>query len=221
MIQNDAMSLVDSVIETYRHLKTYRDAGLVSAWNERTRTDDMFSTQFLSPQRFRFDYLSSHPDPELSGEAIYHGIVLNELGVFSYIRHFDSKGNMTEVRSIGDAVARLAGVSFGAVHMIARLLLDEVPGMSLRDFVGFRLAEDLVVSGIPCKHVHCSTPMGQSVLAIESASLLIRRVTHNNPKFQCEESRSEVSINGDIDEKVFVEPFVESLRWSDESSQPA
>jgi hypothetical protein len=212
VIDINALKLVESVAKAYSGLATYRDAGQVRAWSEHMGTKDFFSTRFRRPSFYRFDYLSFHPYLELPDTTIYHGVVLNGGRVFSYTRHFDSEASVIEVRSIEDAVARITGESFGAAYVVARLLLDGLPGPSLRDFEEIRLAEDILVSGVPCRQVHCTSPMGQCVVAIETASLMIRCISNTTPQFQTEELRTEVLTNCKIDGGVFDEPFEEELR---------
>jgi hypothetical protein len=211
MIETTAYKFIESVVAAYRRLTSYRDIGIVRGWNDRTRTEDIFCTHFARPSRYRFDFLSSHPHPDLRQHTIYHAIVSDENRVLSYMRPVDSRAQLSEEVSLGEAVAKLTGVSLGAAYVVPRLLIDDIPGGSIRDFHEHRWDDDVVISGVPCKQVHCVSPIGQCTIAIEMASLLIRRIHNSGQDFEVEETRSDILTNCKVDENLFREPVAELL----------
>jgi hypothetical protein len=207
-----ALSLVDSVVDAYSQLRSYQDAGEVRTWNDRTKTLDRFATHFISPEHYRFDYLATHPFQEIPEATIYHAIVANASGVFSYTHLFDSLPVVAKQESMAMAIAKLTGESMGAAYVVPRLLLKGVAGPTLREFEGIRLLEDAVVGGVECKQLACRTPLGQCVIAIEKVSRLIRRIYNRGADFEVEEMRTRLSGDRDVDKSIFDQPVTELLR---------
>lgn len=123
----DAATIMDLVAHTYLSSNTYRDTGTVV-----TETSILgipiallgdtihFSTAFIRPDRFRFEYQYRF---RKSGDWDTHIVHADPSGVRTY---WDVDPGITQESSLGLALAGATGVSHGAAHTIPALLLPEV-----------------------------------------------------------------------------------------------
>ncbi len=127
-----AGDILESVIETYRQLKTYTDSGnvtaLIQVGAKSVEAGCSFATAFERTQkkesRFRYQWNSTGvlSDLQDQDQDNINVICSNDEGVF---KRYPLEG-LSHCPSLPLAVADATGVSFGGVYYTASLLLDHI-----------------------------------------------------------------------------------------------
>jgi len=174
------------------------------------QTQDFFSTQFLSPNRFRFDYLSPHPHKDLQFATTYHMVAYDGVDAFTYMRPFNGSTIVTREKSLSAALASMAGISRCAIYSVATMLLDRIEGPSFLDLESLRFDSDITLGDIVCYQLVGTRDSIQFGIAIDKHSLMIRRVSMMDQEFESHELRFGIIANQAINDSIFRPPFEET-----------
>jgi hypothetical protein len=230
--------ILSAVERMYSRCRTYQDRGCVSTRflnPDGTPQHDSvkpFTTAFIRPDRFRFEFTDSIGD---GGQCRYL-IVANGLEVKSW---WDVSPGVECRESLGMALAGATGVSGGSAHTVPALLMpDEVSGRRLLAGAVYTRLEDGDLDGRACyrvtRHVirtpeqkqeirehqfraiGCAAPEPErdpEVFWIERDTLLVRRIEEKMrfPDFRTESVTTyEADVDGFVpdDHLVFDPPGV-------------
>lgn len=171
-----AQEILNRMVQEYATCKTYRDKGIVSTLysssDGSTRTRKiMFSTAFVRPDRFRFEFTTR----SVFGE---------EMPYIVHSSHGDTRTwwyinpGVEEEESLGMAIAGATGVSSGSAHTVAVLLMEEtIGGNSMSDMKSLTRLPDAGYEGSLCYRVTGETRGGANpTLWIDKNTFLLRRI---------------------------------------------
>jgi len=169
----DAQKILDRMAKVYANCTSYRDSGTVNTLfigprGNRT-VEKPFTTAFLRPDRFRFEYKEKR---SMGREPQY--IVWrqgSDVRVFTDLRPGNDKAVSLEL-----AVAGAAGVSSGSAHKIPSLLLPELGGRRLTDLTEAHRTDDAKTGEADCFRIEGKYADSPVTLWIDKASFLVRRV---------------------------------------------
>lgn len=163
--------ILKQTIKVYRNCATYTDSGEYSNGTGKA----VFTTQFVRPSSFRFDYKFQ----DLLQSYGYKIEQTPKLVTFS--RSFFPLPTATEpMDSLGMAIASAAGVTSEVAHRIPVLLLPrEVGGTSLNDMTNLRRLPDAMVGKSKCYRLRGEF-FGDVTLWIDHRTSLIVKVTDGN-----------------------------------------
>lgn len=184
MTEGPAQTALDSVARAYKGFIEYHDAGFVRS--ERIRVT--FETHFVRGQLFEFAF-SSNPT---GGEMMPVARVTWRAGELEFWTILKGAPRPESLRM---AVAALTGISSGAAHGAASLLLDEVGGRLPTDLRDPVLLSSRDIAGVACHEVRGKHPdmSAEESLFIEQTSFLIRaRVAHRGYEHYTEYTTCEV-----------------------------
>lgn len=202
--------------QVYADCTTYSDSGVVKtiffrAEGERV-IEKPFTTAFVRPDRFRFEYVEQREDRRESRYIVWENGPLVQvwwsIGPAEFLDCVDS--------SLSLALAGGTGISGGSAHTIPALLLpDEIGGWRLMDMTEAERIEDAYLDEVGCEVTAASGSgtefyriQGEFVtspmtLWIEKETFLVRRIDKQN---QFDDFRTKTTttyspaINGDISE---------------------
>lgn len=187
----------------------YQDHGVVRTWfAEAAEPHELsFSTWFMKPSYFRFEFSVPHPFPPL--RHIVTKSVCGFDGIKAYIltQKFEAAAVIDWTESLGTVVAGATGISGGSAHTIARLLLPEINGFSLNDLTDVKFEQEVEVEGILCYEitgVHAG--FGSQSIWIGKPDLLLRKLFTRAQKFSIEEVRSGIVVGAVLQPDVFSVP---------------
>lgn len=168
----DDDSLANEIIARSRHVyeqcDSYIDVGLHHG-SIGVRDEAPFVTYFQRPDRFRFEYMDSHPhEASFSMRGV---IVRDELGPASLWHLYGTEEPEVEQKPIELAIAALTGVSHGTAHHVPYQLLRLMSG---RDRWKYQLLSDTEFDGHRCFRVS-TTEVTSLVAWIDQQSFLVRR----------------------------------------------
>lgn len=172
-----AQEVLKRMARTYAECRSYRDTGEVTSvfsapGMEAQRVHESFSTAFVRPHRFRFEYQYRHSiDGSPSTYVIWEEP--ERLATWWSLGH-----SVEQPATLSHAVARASGISSGASIRIPALLAPErVGGWKLTDLLDLQLAGLEAVDGMDCFRLEGRYPLDPPVrLWIDSDSYLLRRV---------------------------------------------
>jgi len=167
-----ADTIIQLMKEGYASARSYRDTGMVrevftDANGSRT-VEKPFSTAFVRPHRFRYEFREKVRPFEVRKFIIYRN--RDDLRV-----HWDLEHDLT-LDTLDRAVAAATGVSSeSAITVPAMLLPDEITWRrAIRFRKPVRIA-DKTLRGIDCYRIIDETVRGQMTLWIGKADLLLRQ----------------------------------------------
>ena len=175
--------ILETMAKTYASCRSYRDSGVVrtsyGAQLDMQLSDIAFTTAFVRPDRFRFEFTEAQP-----GTALRYIVWCNGEDVRRWwtIKDDDAPG------SLSMAIAGATGVSRGAAHIVPRHLLPErISGTSFADLKDARRLDDADLGSTPCLRV--TGTLGRSVrtLWIDRETHVLRRLEDS---FSSDEHRS-------------------------------
>lgn len=171
-----AKQIVDRMAKAYSDCKSYRDTGgvktlFVDQGNGNRTVERLFTTAFVRPDRFRFEFKDS-------GNANMQGrryiVWSNGKNVQTW---WDIKPGIETPESLNLAVAGATGVSGSSAHTIPALLLpDEVGGRKLTDITELKRTEDGAVANVECFRVAGKFGDESITVWIDKQSYLVRRI---------------------------------------------
>lgn len=175
----DAATIMDLVARTYSSNNAYRDTGTVVTETsilgipiEPLSDTIRFSTAFVRPDRFRFEYEYRFRESDDWDKYIVHA---DPTGVRTY---WDVRPGIRREASLGFALAGATGVSGGAAHTVPVLLLpDIVGGWRLTEMENLLRLRDGVIDGREYLRVRGENRRGRTIFVwIDPQTYLIRRI---------------------------------------------
>jgi hypothetical protein len=165
-----ADQILNLMAETYKHCTTYRDSGVLTTNNKTFRTAT-FSTAFVRPDRFRFEYQMVIP---VIGRTQRNLVWREGQDVRSWS---DDESEISNERSFESAIAGATGVSLGSAYEIPSLLLpDEIEGRRLTSMKSATRLDDAKLGEINCFRVRGELGKSSITVWIDSKTLLIRKI---------------------------------------------
>lgn len=194
--------------EAYASLRSYSDTGVVL--NHMTEGEPpnqtAFRSAFVRPHLFRFAWVTHHPYPPL--RHITHSSVIwsNNTGAYAWSDRSGKDAAPQKKASIALAVAGATGVSLGAAHTIASLLLPDadVGAPMLEKVTSLELAGVEPFEGAICyRLVGQHAVFGSYEVLIGKEDYLLRKATRRVRGALHEEIRRDIRINAEIAEQDF------------------
>ena len=147
----DVHSVIERVTQTYAGARLYSDRGTVAvAFSTGDRHTIDFETAFEAKDKFSFSFRAS----------MFHGaasrlVHFNEHRIDAdgdLVRFGDPEWHEPPPKSLGSAVARMTGISFGCAHRVPHLLMpDRIGGRALFAWPELALGDPVEIDGV--RHV--------------------------------------------------------------------
>lgn len=116
----DAKDIIIHMADTYAESRSYSDTGVVEIVFIRPDSRETkvlsFTTAFIRPDRFRFEYNERKPNATYYRHVIFQND--NEIQT-----HLDMYGEVRKPESLNFAIAESAGISFGSAQTVPAMLL--------------------------------------------------------------------------------------------------
>ena len=199
-----AVDILSRMKKVYANAHTYQDKGLVKVvirFPERDHTViKPFTTAFIRPSRFRFEYKEIEPMVKTSKFIAYQ----NGQDIKA---HWDLDEGVSQITSIGEALAAAAGISGGSARTVPTMLLPEESHFrnAILFFSSPKRATDEVIAGIDCYRIEDPNDYRGLTLWIDKEEFLLRKMyKYQNHK----DSRAETTttyqpiLNGEITDKM-------------------
>lgn len=207
-----AQALLQQSRSAYAALKSYRDQGTVRYDVLGSTQEVRFETVFVRPDRFRFEWSKGHPFPPLRSMTTRTAIWFDGEAAFWWQRDSFKRETQSRMESLSRAVAGATGVSSGAAHTIATLLLPDLWGAdkfgdSLLNLRDAKHVGEGVVDAVPCERVAGVDWRDEPVeLWIGRHDRVIRRVQSEVKGTRYVEERRNVVIDGPVADSEFAAP---------------
>lgn len=174
----DAGQILNRMAETYAQCKTYRDSGTVTTVfieAQKRRTDEKpFTTAFVRPDRFRFEYQHHLGVGGILETTISYVVCRNADKILTW---WDARPEIKENESLGRALAGATGISGGSAHTVPALLIpDEVGGWRLNDITEPKRIEDAIHDNSACLRIQGTFIDHPMTIWIDRESFLVRRI---------------------------------------------
>lgn len=167
-----AEEILGRMAAVYASCKSYRDTGVVKTVYISKRshaTEKPFSTAFVRPDRFRFEYRERR-----KGQREDRYIIWSRGGKVR--RWWDVTPEAEEPESLSAALAAAAGVSSGASRTIPALLLSSVKGRRLTDLAEARRIADAKLDEADCFRVEGRDNRALATVWIDQKTFLVKRI---------------------------------------------
>lgn len=203
-------AIVEALTARYGAMCSYRDRGVVRRQIEggQSPIEMPFETAFLAPDRFRFSFDRPHPSPDLRHSV--NRFIVGCDGVTSYFhaRYYEQPAVLRVEKDVASAVAGATGISSGAAHTIARLLLPKVGGFALRELRELHSLGEVAVDGVVCHRLAGVHALGyRCELLVEKSSLLLRSLWTDLEELRVqEEARWAIRVDEPVDVELFSVP---------------
>lgn len=198
--------LLGQMRAAYAALRSYSDTGVVLTHMPRNDlpNETTFRSVFARPGLFRFEWTSHHAYPPLRHIKFNSVIWSNGDGAYFWSDWGGNGETLEKQDSLEMAVAAATGVSHGAAHTIASLLLPPM-GRTIGEGVtwdGKTTVED--VEGVACHHFTGQHKgLGHFELWVGKDDYLVRKVTSRRAGILSEEIRRNIQLNVEIPERTF------------------
>lgn len=168
-----AEEILARMVDTYRACESYSDSGKVVS----DRQEILFSTRFVRPGKFRFEFKENPVWARMSGSSEVTRYIIWRDGEDCQTYWDIGKPKIRKNKSFGLSIAAATGVSLASSHWIAGLLLpDEVGGRKFTDLKHVERLKDVRVGENDCfqiRGLYAGQPM---VLHIDQEQFLLRMV---------------------------------------------
>ncbi len=150
-----AQEIITKVESTYATCNSYMDTGLVRTVHKKKEERDLviektFSTAFVRPDRYRFEFNSAPPD----SKGVKHERYIIWANGDDVRTWWHVRPEVEKERDLGGAIAGATGVSSGSAHDVPTLLMhDVVGGNKITAQTGLERLEDAEENGVPCYRV--------------------------------------------------------------------
>ena len=172
-----AKQILGRMAKAYATCKSYRDSGTVKTdfiEANGTRTVELpFTTAFVRPDRFRFEYR----DKQVDNEEICYVVWRRGKNVQTW---WDIKPGVETPNSLGLALAGATGVSGGSAHTIPALLLPEEVGGRLTEITDAKRIDDAKLGKAYCFRMQGTYGASPLTLWIDKKTSLVRRIDTQN-----------------------------------------
>lgn len=174
----DAAGILQKMAKAYAECRTYRDSGVVKTVfimkTGRKTVEKPFSTAFVRPDRFRFEFCDTSDDGSTercliarSGDQVQSWWTLQP--------------KVSVGKSLGMALAGATGISGGSAHTIPNLLLpEEVTGFSLPEMDKIKRIADARIGTANCFRIQGEFRQTPMTLWIDQRTFLLRRLEERN-----------------------------------------
>lgn len=184
----EAREVMDRMARTYAACASYRDKGVVTnTFFEMgsTRVEKKpFSTAFVRPDRFRFEYLARFPS---SARWYRHIIHSDASGTRTWGNPCES--GVVQEKSLELAIAGFMGISGGSSARVPSMLLPSKDSRAATGLFQLKRLPDEDLDGAACYRIEGMDDLGEmESLWIDKQSMLLRRVdeSHTFPDFRVE-----------------------------------
>ena len=201
-----AKQILDRMVKVYTSCQSYRDSGMVKTLfilsDGNRAVEKPFTTAFVRPGRFRFEY------KEKRGNQEYRYLVwANGKDVRTW---WDITPGIKRPDSLGLALAGATGVSGGSARRIPALLISDPigAGWDMRNLRNVKRLEDAKAENADCFRIQGETGIsgqGPVTLLIDKSTFLVRRLDQQTKfgNFRTEETTTyEPVVNGEIPDKM-------------------
>ncbi len=160
-------------MQTYAAAQLYADRGtVVSALGGERQTIE-FTTAFERPDRFSFSFSFRSTGGRSAANIAEHRIHADG----KLVRLGDPEWRDPPPASLGSAVARMTGVSFGCAHRIPRLLIPErIGGRALFEWPERALREPVDVDGVRHLVIEVGARSRLARVFVDEATYVVRRI---------------------------------------------
>jgi len=174
-----AEEIIVRMAQTYASARTYRDTGQAETITliagiviNRSTAKRPFTTAFVRPDRFRFEYRLKRPSRNEWKRYIVHA---DSTGVRTW---WSIRPGVEQEKSLSLAIVGARGVSRGSAHTVPVLLMPEaVRGWSMTELKNPSKFEDGVIDGREYWRVRGKGPNGDTIILwIDPETYLIRRI---------------------------------------------
>ena len=206
-----AEHILTRVADVYKACKSYSDAGesktVIFEGDLRRHVDRKpFTTAFVRPDRFRFEF--SLPLPVPGAQPMPYIVWANDRDVRTW---FDAGTRIEEEVSLGMALGGALGVSGGCSHTIPVLLMpEEIEGGNVAELQQPNRIADSVLDEVACYCIQGrreENGLGSITLWISKRTCLIHRIDRTNkfPTFRTETTTTyKPKVDAVIDESRLV-----------------
>lgn len=208
-MNDPGQKILAECVERYTTLHSYQDHGVVRTWfMPKAEPHELnFSTWFMKPNFFRFEFTSPHPFPPLRHIVTKHICGFDGTHAYSVMQLPEETATIKMEKTFELAVAGATGISGGSVHTIARLLFPSARGFSLNKLTDVKLIQEVEIENILCYELTGVNKKGaQRVLWIGKSDLLLRKFSERVVEFPSEEIRSAIVIDADLGSGIFTAP---------------
>jgi RNA polymerase sigma factor (sigma-70 family) len=192
-----AMQIVDRMAKTYSDCLSYRDSGIVKTLfieNGGNRTvEKPFTTAFVRPDRFRFEYKETVGDQQMRFIIWFKG---KEVQTW-----WDVKPGIDKPKSLNLALGGAAGVSSNSSLNIPQLLLPDKMGWRRLALTEPKRAKDGKLDKVECFRVEGKYGGNPITLWIDKQTYLVRRIDER-AKFDNFLTEQTTTYDPTIDKKV-------------------
>jgi len=191
---SEARDILEAMGRAYAACRSYRDVGVVTHRVEHPYRDEhvivtqTFSTSFVRPGRFRFEFRSTFL-PTLTRAPVRHVVWASDHDVRTW---WDLRPEVKRPRSLSMAVGGATGISMGSAHTVPAMLMAEIGGRRLSRLRAASV-ERLLVDGVAC--IRIGLVNDRTEIEIDATTLLLRRIYE--PRI---ETLYDAQIDVDIDE---------------------
>ena len=159
-----------------------------------------FSTAFIRPSRFRFEYIEIKPLVKTSKFIAYQ----NGQDIKA---HWDLAQGVSQINTIGEALALAAGISGGSARTVPTMLLPDKSHFrnAILFFSSPKRTVDEVIDGIDCYRIEDPNDYRDLTLWIDKEEFLLRKmyVEKDLKDSQAETITTyEPILNGEVTEKM-------------------
>lgn len=206
-----AKQIVERMTKAYADCKSYQDSGVVTTMffmADRDRTTERpFTTAFVRPDRFRFEYKENDGSTKPSRYIIWS----SSKDIQTW---WDVRPGIEKPKSMQLALAAATGVSGGSSHTIPSLLLPGKVGASLSAMTIPKRVQDGNLGKVECFRIEGTLGNQPCTVWIDKKSYLLRRIDEQT---QFDDFRTEQTttynpvINEEISDKTlaFAPPTVQ------------
>jgi hypothetical protein len=201
----NAQAVIEEMVRSYVAFRSYSDTGQVTFTHPNFVTKSPFSTFYIEPLLFRFEFALPHPHPPLSHLVTQHAVGFDGTKAYAISQGFKGRVQTESCESTCLAIAGAAGISYGAALTIGRLLFTDTGAVSLLEQIDAQFDDDTVLDDIDCYSIAVRYPNHQSRYKyhIEKGSFLLRKLLSEHGTSSFEESRTNIRINEPIEDEMF------------------
>jgi len=194
-----AEDVLGRMAKVYSGCKSYRDSGVVKTVfvqaNGNRTVEKPFTTVFLRPDRFRFEF------KENNGRGQERRYIIWRKGK-EVQTWWDIKPGVEKPESLNLALAGATGVSDLSAHTVPALLLPkEVEGRRLMDMTEAKRIDDAKLDKVDCFRIEGKFGGNPTTLWIDQKSFLVRQIDAQN-KFDDFRTETTTTYDPAIDDEI-------------------
>lgn len=167
-----AEQILNKMAAAYRNCKTYQDSGIVQMVDKHVNVKLKFTTAFIRPDRFRYEYMAVVP------EGINSRLIIWRKGK-QVAAWWNLKPKLVEApSSFNRAIMAASGVSLGTASTIPALLFskNEIKRPRLTDMTDVTQLADAELGNVDCYRVKGSIGVLNTVAWIDKETFIVRKV---------------------------------------------